>query len=302
MNGRKKSPRHSSGCFGCTFVLTSAFMPIAMLMTVAFLRTVNPRLENAGRLVTGWPSVLHWITLPLMAPAIGFAAVLILLLSLGEISVPMYLQFPVYPVETLTQFAAFYDFRAATVAAASLLLVTLIILSLQSRLQRRALELGRRTPSGEPLQIALGPWRLPLLVFVLAFAVAVVVSPLGALVLQSSSLEIYKMALSRAGDSLLRSIVFAATSATLLTLLGFFLGYLAERRTLPVWWANEWLALLLWHCLDRLLVLASSVFGTPRRQALFIRARPSSFLAMSPNMQFFRCGSCPPPLAPFRDH
>src|ERR1700693_1025461 len=82
------------GLFGCTFVLTSAFMPIAMLLTIAFLRTVNPRLENAGRLVTGWPSILHRITLPLMAPSIGFAAVLILLLPLGEISVPMYLRFP----------------------------------------------------------------------------------------------------------------------------------------------------------------------------------------------------------------
>jgi iron(III) transport system permease protein len=233
------------GLFGCTFVLVSAFMPIAMLLTIAFLRTVNPRLENAGRLVAGWPSILRRITLPLMAPAIAFAAVLILLLSLGEIGAPMYLRFSVYPVETLTQFAAFYDFRAATVAAAPLLLVTLIILGLQSRLQKRVLELGRRTPSGEPVQIALGAWRLPLFALVLAFAVVVVASPLGALVFQSSSLAIYKMAFARAGDSIARSLAFAATSATLLTLLGFFLGYLAERRTLVVWWANEWLALLL---------------------------------------------------------
>jgi iron(III) transport system permease protein len=215
---------------------------------------VNPRLENAGRLVSTWPSILRRITLPLMAPAMGFAAVLTLLLSLGEIGVPMYLRFPVYPVETLTQFAAFYNFRAATVAAAPLLLVTLLILGLQTRLQKRVLELGRRTPSGEFLQIALGPWRLPLLVFVLAFAVIVVVSPLGALVLQSSSLEIYKVALARAGDSILRSLAFAATSATLLAVLGFFLGYLAERRTLPIWQVNEWLALLL-------LALPGSVIG-----------------------------------------
>ena len=112
------------GFFGCAFVLTTAFTPIAMLLTVAFLRTVNTQLENAGRLVSAWPTILIRITLPLIAPAIGFAAVLIFLLSLGEIGVPMYLHFPVYPAETLTQFAAFYDFRAATVAAAPLLLVT----------------------------------------------------------------------------------------------------------------------------------------------------------------------------------
>ncbi len=215
---------------------------------------MNPRLENAGRLVSGWPSILHRITLPLIAPAIAFAAVLIFLLSLGEIGVPMYLRFPVYPVETLTQFAAFYDFRAATVAAAPVLLVTLIILGLQTGLQKRVLELGRRTPSGEVVKIALGSWRLPLFALVLLFAVVVVASPLGALVLQSSSLETYKVALSRAGDSILRSLTFAATSAPLLAVLGFFWGYIAERRTLPVWWANEWLALLL-------LALPGSVIG-----------------------------------------
>ena len=154
----------------------------------------------------------------------------------------------------MTQFAAFYDFRAATVAAAPLLLVTLIVLGLQTGLHRRVLELGRRTPRGEAVQIALGPWRLPVLLIVLAFALVVVAMPLGALILQSVSFEVYKVALSRAGDSLLRSLAFAAASATLLTVLGFFLGYLSERRTLPVWWANEWLALLL-------LALPGSVIG-----------------------------------------
>jgi iron(III) transport system permease protein len=233
------------GLFGCTFVLTSAFMPIAMLLTIAFLRNVNPALENAGRLVSAWPGVLARITLPLIAPAIAFAAVLIFLLSFGEIGVPMYLRFPVYPVETLTQFAAFYDLRAATVAAAPLLLVTLAVLGLQTRLHTRVLQLGRRTPRGEAVQIALGAWRLPLFALVLAFAAVVVAVPLGALAAQSFSIETYALALARAGDSILRSLAFAAAGASLLAVLGFFLGYLAERRTLFLWWANEWIVLLL---------------------------------------------------------
>jgi iron(III) transport system permease protein len=43
------------GFFGCAFVLATAFTPIAMLLTIAFLRTVNTQLENAGRLVSAWP-------------------------------------------------------------------------------------------------------------------------------------------------------------------------------------------------------------------------------------------------------
>jgi iron(III) transport system permease protein len=233
------------GLWGCTFILASAFMPIAMLLTIAFLRTVNPRLENAARLVSGWSSVLLRITLPLLLPAIAFAAVLIFLLSLGEIGVPMYLRFQVYPAEILTQFAAFYDFRAATVAAVPLLLVTLIILGLQAGLHKRVLQLGRRTPSEETAQISLGPWRFPLLTVLVVFAFVVVASPLGALLAQSWSVAIYQDALSRAGDSIVRSLAFAAAGASLLAVLGFFWGYLTERRTLPFWWTNEWLALLL---------------------------------------------------------
>jgi iron(III) transport system permease protein len=242
------------GLWGCTFVLVSAFTPMAMLLTIAFLRTVNPRLENAARMVSGWSSVLLRITLPLVAPAIAFAAVLIFLLSLGEIGVPMYLRFQVYPAEILTQFAAFYDFRAATVAATPLLAVTLVILGLQAGLHKQLVQIGRRTPSGEMMQISLGPWRFPLLALLVTFAIIVVASPLSALLTQSSSLAIYEAALSRAGDSVVRSVAFAAAGATLLTLLGFLWGYLAERRTLALWWANEWIALLL-------LTLPGSVVG-----------------------------------------
>ena len=242
------------GFFGCAFVLATAFTPIAMLLTIAFVRTVNTQLENAGRLVSAWPTILIRITLPLIAPAIGFAAVLIFLLSLGEIGVPMYLHFPVYPVQMLTQFAAFYDFRAATVAAAPLLLVTIIILGLQIELQRRVLELGRRTSGGEVIIIPLGGWRLPLFFIVFALAIVVVAMPLGGLIVQSSSLDSYAMAVARAADSIVRSISFAATSATFLAVLGLLWGYLSDRRTLPVWWANELLALFL-------LALPGSVIG-----------------------------------------
>ncbi len=189
------------GLPGCVFVLATAFTPIAMLLAIAFLRTVNPRLEHAGRLVSGWSSILLRITLPLMVPAISFAAVVIFLLSMGEISVPMYLRFPVYPVETLTQFAAFYDLRAANVAATPLFLLTLIILGLQVRLHNRLPQLGRRTPSAETALIELGPWQGPALALFLALAIVLVVLPVGALVLQSHSLETYGAALARAGES-----------------------------------------------------------------------------------------------------
>jgi iron(III) transport system permease protein len=93
-----------------------------------------------------------------------------------------------------------------------------------------------RTAFGETrAQIQLGPWRIPLLGIVLAWAVASIVIPFSVLITQSSSFSTYAEALARASGSILRSVVFAAIGATLLTILGFFCGYLVRTRTLPVW-------------------------------------------------------------------
>ena len=207
-----------------------------------------------------------------MVPAISFAAVLIFLLSIGEISVPMYLRFPVYPVETLTQFAAFYDFRAANVGASPLFLLTLIILGLQTGLHKRVLQLGRRTPSEEMALIALGRWQGPALALLLALAIVLVVLPIGALVARSHSLETYGAALARAGESVLRSVTFAAIAATLLTVFGFFGAISPNAGPFPSGGSVSGLRSSFSRCRDRLSALVSLAFGTIRRQTSFMRA------------------------------
>lgn len=152
------------GVYGAAGVLFTAFVPIVILLTIAYLGAVNPRLEDAGRLVSRWPGVLRRITLPLIAPAILFAAVLVFLLTLGEVGVPTYLRYPVYPVETLTQFAAFYDFSAATASATPLVVVTLAVLALEYRmLHNQVSELRTVTFEGARSQIKLRWWRFPCL-------------------------------------------------------------------------------------------------------------------------------------------
>ena len=69
--------------------------------------------------------------------------------------------------------------------------------------------------------------------------------PLAVLIAQSSSLNAYAEAFARASDSILRSFVFAVIGASLLTLLGFFCGYLIHNRTLPVWRSIDALTLFL---------------------------------------------------------
>jgi iron(III) transport system permease protein len=209
------------GLYGCTAVLFTAFVPIVILLTIAYLGAVNPRLESAGRLVSGWPGVLRRITLPLIAPAILFAAVLVFLLTLGEVGVPTYLRYPVYPVETLTQFAAFYDFSAATAASIPLLIVTLAVLALEyGLLHKQVSELANVTFGVWRAPIELGRWKLPLLVVVLIWVLITVTLPLAALIVQAPSLTAYAEAFSRASDSILRSLVLAVIGASAAFLAG----------------------------------------------------------------------------------
>lgn len=242
--------RHVSAAFfglvGCIGVLFIAFVPIVMLLTSTYLDGVNPRLEDAGRLASRWSGVLWHITLPFIAPAILLAAVLVFLLTLGEVGVPTYLRYPVYPIEIVTQFAAFYDFSAATAAAVPLLAITLAVLALEHwMLPNRVWELKTVVVGGTRTSIKLGPWRFPLFGIVSIWAIASVVLPFAVLITQSLSFSSYAEALSRTSGSILRSVVFAAIGATLLTILGFFCGYLVHNRPLPVWRNIDALALFL---------------------------------------------------------
>ncbi len=223
------------GSPGCIFILFSTFLPIPMLLTMFFLRTIDPRLEEAGRLVTSWAGVLWGVTLPLIYRAIVLAFMLVFILSLGELSVANFLRYDVYALESFTQFAAFYDLKAATAAAFPLAFVALLFL-LSEELFFHKREYGLRSFSGSEIRIiGLGRscrWLFPA---VALFGVIIVIMPLLVLVLLSGGLESYMEAFQRAGDSVLRSLLFAGIAATLLTLLGFFIGYIIHTRALKIW-------------------------------------------------------------------
>jgi hypothetical protein len=85
------------GLPGSVLVLASTFMPAVMLATMTFVRTVNPRLEEAARLSARPLRVLCGVTVPLMRPGLVLAATLVFLLALGEFGAPQFLRYAVFP-------------------------------------------------------------------------------------------------------------------------------------------------------------------------------------------------------------
>jgi len=224
------------GLPGTALVLFTVFLPIPMILTIVSLRSLDPRLEEAARLLASWRVILPGITLPLIFPAIALSAILVFLLVFGEFTVANYLRYSVYPVESFTQFSAFYDFGTGTAAAMPLLVVTLLLLWAESIFLRGKFGYFRSSVTTEQLPpIALGRWRGYLLALVAILGILLVAVPLLTLLLQSASLENYREAFVRAGGSLGRSLLYASIGATLLTLLGFFTGYLIHHRSLRYW-------------------------------------------------------------------
>jgi iron(III) transport system permease protein len=228
------------GLPGCILVLSSVFMPIVMLLTMAYLKTINPQLEEAARLSARWPAVLKGITIPSILPGIQLAAILVFLLTLGEFSVPMFLRYDVFPVESFTRFSAFYNFGAATAAAIPLALVTFLILILERVLIRENTYQLQPSPGEEhALSIKLGSYRWLLFSLVSLLLLMTILIPLLVLIIQSASIFTYVEAFSKAAGSLLRSLIYGAVGASVLTILGFFLGYLIHTKAFRFWLAVD---------------------------------------------------------------
>ncbi len=256
LSGGQASRALSAALFGfpgCVLVLASAFMPLVLILTITSLRAVSRQLEEAGRLAGSWAVVLRGVTLPLAAPGIALAAMLVFLLTTGAFGVPLFLRYEVFAVESFTQFSAFLDYGAATAAALPLVAVVVLVLGLEGVLVRdKTYDL--RPAAGEPLVIALGWWRLPALVAVGMVGVLTLVLPLGALIARAASVEAFRQAIGHGGPSLLRSVLYSAMAATLLTAVGFLLGYLVRHRAFAVWRGIDSLTLFLF-------VLPGTVLG-----------------------------------------
>ncbi len=210
------------GFGGCVLVLSSVFLPIILFLTFASSSNVDRRLEEAARLVSGWPGVLRRVTLPLSAPGIAFSLVLVFLLAMGELSVPSFLRYPVLPVLSFTQFTASYDFGAATAAAVPLAAIAFVGVLVESAFLRD--RDYRFQSTGQTLFISLSRKRSGLAIVMAALCFALVILPLSALFADAFSPAAMHEAMQRAGASAVRSVMYSSVAATILMALGFLLG------------------------------------------------------------------------------
>lgn len=209
---------------GAVVVLSVAYFPLAMLATEAAARRVDGHLEEGALLVANTRRVLWRITMPLIAPMVTAAALIIFVLALSEFGVPSLLRVRVYTTEVFTAFAALYDFGAATALAVPLLVVTVIV-TFAIKLVMGERFISARRSIHPPLTMVLGRWRVIATggaIFVLAISV---VLPLISLAYEAGSVQRISSTFKGSSDAIINSLLLAAIAATLIVFLATFLGY-----------------------------------------------------------------------------
>lgn len=209
-------------------VLTFVLYPFSMLATEAGLRRVEPRLEEAALLAAAPGRVLRRITLPLAAPSILSAALIIFVLAMSDFAVPGLLRVRVFTTEVFTAFAALYDFSRATALALPLLLVSAVVAIVAAALMGERLFVTRRGSAGS-VPVVFDTWQRPARLAVACVVFVSLVAPvavLGREALRSSSIV---EAMRGSNAAVVNSLWLAAVGATAVTGAAIFLGYVRAR-------------------------------------------------------------------------
>jgi len=208
-------------------VLSLVFYPLSMLATEVALRRIDGRLEEAGVLVASAAVVLRRITIPLAAPGILAAALIIFVLAVSEFGVPGLLRVRVYTTEVFTAFASLYDFTRAIVVALPLLLVSLTVAVVAVVLVGERLVSARRVSGAPP--VLLDGWRRPAgAAATCAVAIASGI-PLMVLVAEALGAESLRAVFEGSGPAIVNSLLLATTGATAVVIVAAWLGYARAR-------------------------------------------------------------------------
>lgn len=212
---------------GAILVSSLVFYPLSMLATEVALRRIDGRLEEAAWLTAPPRLVLLRVTLPLAVPSVLAAALVILVLSVSEFSVPGLLRVRVYTTEVFTAFAALYDFSRAMILAVPLLVLCLIVATIAVALAGEHLVSARRGSGASPPLF--DEWRRPAKAAAIATVTIGLGIPLLVLVREALGAESLRVVVAGSGRAIANSLVLATIGATAVVALAAWLGYARAR-------------------------------------------------------------------------
>jgi iron(III) transport system permease protein len=212
-------------------VLSLVFYPLPMLATEVALRRIDGRLEEAALVYAPPRRVLRRITLPLAAPHVSAAALVVFVLAVSDFGVPGLLRVRVYTTEVFTAFSALYDYPRAMVVAVPLLLLCLVVATTAGLLLGDRLMVSRRSVGTRP--VFFDAWRLQAQVAAVVVMTAALGLPLAVLLREALTTRSLTRVLAGSGAAIANSLVLAAAGASAVIAVAVWLGYgraRADRR------------------------------------------------------------------------
>ncbi|SES98248.1 iron(III) transport system permease protein [Natronincola peptidivorans] len=122
------------GLHGLVLVQTLTFFPVAYLLLVGLLKSIDPSVEEAARdLGASRGEVFKSITLPLMVPGLANAFLLVFIQSIADFSNPMVIggNYTTLAVQIYLQGIGNYDMGGGTALAIILLMISVTVFMIQ---------------------------------------------------------------------------------------------------------------------------------------------------------------------------
>lgn len=250
--GLSQTPFNIYSVGGLIWVLTTFYYPYAFITISRAMENMDPSLEEASKISGASPlKTVATVTLPMMAPSIVAAGLLVFVSAASCYGIPSIIGAP-GNVDTVT--TRIIDFvyigsseglSDATTLAVFLMLIANLVLYLSTFVVGRKQYITVSGKSTRPNIVDLGKWRVPATIGVIIFAIIVVVIPFVTVFATSFTVNMGK-SLSEAGNFTLKywqtvftrpqilnsaknSLISASVAATLGIVISCVMAYLLTR-------------------------------------------------------------------------
>jgi iron(III) transport system permease protein len=167
------------GFWGAAFILTLFTYPYVYLLSAAAFRSLHASLEEAARTFGRTPlQTLFQVTLPALRPGLAAGALLVALDILAEYGTVALLRYETFSSAIFVQLSGRYDRSAASVLSGILVVLAILILWGELRLQGRARFTQMESNWRPAPPLVLGRWRLPAFLLALGVVSASLLVPL----------------------------------------------------------------------------------------------------------------------------
>jgi len=213
---------------GAIFVLTLSYYPYLTLFVLSGILSLDPSLEEAGRLSMDQRKVFMRITLPFIKPYVLAGLIIVFIFSTANYGVPSLLNVRTYPVEIFSEFSTFFNTDRAILSSFPFLCLITGFMVWHWWLMRKSnfAVLSPQTPLRDTKKV-----KHKILVSCL-MGVVITISvffPLFWLIWTSASLRSYVMVLNTAWYSILITLALATATATIAVMVSYVGGYLIVR-------------------------------------------------------------------------